>query len=207
MDKVALRSTLLQQRLTLSPTAWRIQSDRLCTHLQTCPLFQQARTILAYFSTQQEPDLSPLFIPTEQPSQLLPSISPPNPSQQTIRWGFPRCVGKTLTWYSWQPGEPLAPNRYGILEPLETAPVVPVTEVDLVLVPAIACDRQGYRLGYGGGFYDRLFSNPAWASKPTIGITFAAAYLAQLPIDTWDRPLSAVCTEEGWTVSHQAHTV
>ncbi len=141
MDKAVLRSTLLQQRLALSPAEWRSQSDRLCTHLQTCPLFQQAHTILAYFSTQQEPDLSPLVIPTDQPAQRLPSTPPPSPCHQTtIRWGFPRCVGKALTWHRWQPQEPLAPNRYGIPEPLETAPVVPVAEVDLVLVlrsPAI----------------------------------------------------------------------
>ncbi|NES71751.1 MAG: 5-formyltetrahydrofolate cyclo-ligase, partial [Okeania sp. SIO2D1] len=55
----------------------------------------------------------------------------------------------------------------------------------------------GYRLGYGSGFYDRMLSSEEWASKPTIGIVFEFGYLQQLPIDSWDRPLNAVCTENG----------
>jgi 5-formyltetrahydrofolate cyclo-ligase len=73
--------------------------------------------------------------------------------------------------------------------------------VDLILVPAIACDVQGYRLGYGGGFYDRLLSTPAWRAKPTIGIVFEFARLPQLPVDPWDRPLQGICTESGLFLS------
>lgn len=71
------------------------------------------------------------------------------------------------------------------------------SDVDLILVPAVACDRQGYRLGYGGGFYDRLFSTPAWAAKPKIGVIFDFAHLPELPIDSWDYPLTGVCTDQG----------
>ncbi|MHC5824929.1 MAG: 5-formyltetrahydrofolate cyclo-ligase, partial [Nostoc sp.] len=61
--------------------------------------------------------------------------------------------------------------------------------------PSVACDYQGYRLGYGGGYYDRLLSLPQWQTKPTIGIVFDFAYLSQIPIESWDKPLQAVCTE------------
>ncbi|MCS6813677.1 MAG: 5-formyltetrahydrofolate cyclo-ligase [Cyanobacteria bacterium] len=186
MDKAALRRTLLQQRQTLSIAEWRDRSDCICAHLQTIPLVRQAGTILAYFSSRQEPDLSPLVMATSQTN-----------IHTAKRWGFPRCVGRALQWHQWQPGDPLHTGAYGILEPLETAPQLSVVEVDLLLIPAIACDFRGYRLGYGGGFYDRLLSNPAWAAKPAIGITFAFAYLPQLPVDPWDRPLTAVCTDSG----------
>jgi 5-formyltetrahydrofolate cyclo-ligase len=83
------------------------------------------------------------------------------------------------------------------LEPLPTAPLINAEDVDLILVPSVACDRLGYRLGYGGGFYDRLLTNSAWSTKKTIGITFDFACLPRLPIDAWDRPLTAVCTEAG----------
>lgn len=88
-------------------------------------------------------------------------------------------------------------NRYGIPEPCHNMPKVEATEVSLILVPAIACDRRGYRLGYGGGFYDRLLGQPAWAQIPTVGIVFAEALLPQVPVAPWDRPLDMVCTDEG----------
>lgn len=69
--------------------------------------------------------------------------------------------------------------------------------VDLLLVPAVACDRRGYRLGYGGGFYDRLLSSPEWADKTAIAIVFDFAQLPSLPNDPWDQRLVGVCTESG----------
>lgn len=180
--KPELRRILLQQRRTLIPEVWRTCSDRLCENLQTAALFQEAKTILAYFSIRQEPDLTPLI---QQAGDRV--------------WGFPRCVGKSLVWHAWSTSSilPLQAGAYGISEPHPDSPTLEAAQVDLVLVPAVACDRQGYRLGYGGGFYDRLLSDPAWAAKPTIGIVFEFARLPQLPIDAWDQPLTAVCTEAG----------
>ncbi|HBB30312.1 MAG TPA: 5-formyltetrahydrofolate cyclo-ligase [Cyanobacteria bacterium UBA9273] len=161
---------------------WRSKSDRICSHLQSSPLFAQSKTILAYFSFRQEPDLSSLFTDTKHD------------------WGFPRCVGKSLIWHKYQAPEPTQKGAYGIVEPLPEAPLVEPNEVDLILVPAVACDVRGYRLGYGGGFYDRLLSSREWASKPTIGIVFEFAYLPELPIDSWDKPLQAVCTDKGLVI-------
>lgn len=106
-------------------------------------------------------------------------------------------MSKSLLWHSWKPGEPLQRGAYGIFEPHPDAPRLEPSEVDLILVPSVACDYRGYRLGYGGGFYDRMLSSPEWASKPTIGIVFEFAYLPQLPVDEWDKPLQGVCTETG----------
>ena len=180
-----MRRSLLKERQSLSPTEWREKSDRLVSHLRNCPALNQARTILAYFSFRQEPDLTPLF--TE-------SLEGFNPSSKS--WGFPRCVGESLSWHLWQPGENLVKGAYGILEPSEVATILDPEQVDLILVPAVGCDRLGYRLGYGGGFYDRMLSLPEWASKPTIGIVFDFAFVAELPVDVWDKPLHGVCTEK-----------
>ncbi|MCS6791950.1 MAG: 5-formyltetrahydrofolate cyclo-ligase [Oscillatoriaceae bacterium SKYG93] len=183
MQKKELRQALLKKRQSLLFEEWREKSDRLCTHLQSSPLFSQARTILAYFSFRQEPDLSPLFSNTRQ-------------------WGFSRCVGKSLSWHLWKIGDPLQMGTYGILEPHPNSPLLQPEEVDLILVPAVACDVRGYRLGYGGGFYDRLLSSPEWASKPTLGIVFEFACLPQLPLDPWDKPLHGVCTDMGIIMAH-----
>lgn len=182
MEKTELRRSLLQKRQSLPLEEWREKSDRLCDRLQSSPLFIEAETILAYFSFRQEPDLSRLFT-------------------KTCQWGFPRCVEKSLSWHLWKPGEPLQKENYGILEPHPDSPSLQPDEVDLILVPAVACDARGYRLGYGGGFYDRLLSSPEWASKPTLGIVFEFARLPQLPVDSWDKPLHGICTEMGLTMA------
>ncbi|MFN6571539.1 5-formyltetrahydrofolate cyclo-ligase [Dendronalium sp. ChiSLP03b] len=180
-NKAELRRTLLKARQSMSVREWREKSDRICSHLQTSVLFAQAKTILAYFSFRQEPDLSPLFANTK------------------YRWGFPRCVGKSLHWHIWEPNDNLQIGAYGITEPHANAPSIDPAEVDLVLVPSVACDYQGYRLGYGGGYYDRLLNSPEWFAKPTIGIVFDFAYLPQLPIEPWDKPLKTVFSETGLT--------
>ena len=180
VNKIELRRSLLEQRRSLTPEQWRAKSDRICHQLQSFPLYSQATTVLAYFSFRQEPDLSPLF---------------QNNNRQQ-RWGFPRCVGQSLMWHLWRPGEKLVRGKYGILEASATSPTVSAQEVDLILVPTVACDRQGYRLGYGGGFYDRLLTSAEWTNIPTIGIVFHFAYLSTLPVDYWDVKLNYICTEK-----------
>jgi 5-formyltetrahydrofolate cyclo-ligase len=176
-SKAELRRNLIKTRQSMSVGEWKEKSDRICTQLQSSTLFTQARTILAYFSFRQEPDLSPLFTNTKH------------------FWGFPRCVSQSLCWHIWTVADSLNINQYGISEPSSQAPIIHPQDVDLILVPSVACDYRGYRLGYGGGYYDHLLNSPEWSKKATIGIVFDFAYLPQLPTDSWDLPLQAVCTE------------
>jgi 5-formyltetrahydrofolate cyclo-ligase len=178
LSKVDLRRSLLQTRLALSSDDWQGKSANICHHLLSSTLFTKAKTILGYFSFRQEPDLSSLF--------SLPK-----------RWGFPRCVEDALSWHYWTCRDELETNRYRIPEPTIDASRVNLADVDLVLVPAVGCDRSGYRLGYGGGYYDRLFRFAEWQNIPKLGIVFDFAYLPALPIDLWDIPLTGVCTETG----------
>jgi 5-formyltetrahydrofolate cyclo-ligase len=184
LDKKVLRQDLLQQRQALSVRDWTEKSKTICKHIARSQWFQNAETILVYLSVRQEPDLSTLW----------------TRDAASKHWGLPRCVGKTLAWHQYNPCVPeqLQPGAYGILEPLPTLPVIEPDAVDLILVPAVACDRRGCRLGYGGGFYDRLLAQPEWANKPTIGIVFEFAYLEHLDADSWDRPMRSVCTEKGF---------
>ena len=178
-EKAQLRQYFLNQRQQLLPQQWQQQSQQLCDQLSQWDLFRQAETVCAYFSHRQEVDLSGLF--------ALPKI-----------WGFPRCVQKQLIWSTWQPNDPLMPDQYGILTPVSTAPLLEPNQVDLILVPTLAGDRRGYRLGYGGGYYDRLFAQPDWQAVPKVGIVFATAIIDQLPVDAWDLPLSGFCSEQGY---------
>ena len=182
LEKNKLRRQLLAQRQSMAVEQWRLFSQTLCQQLLSCSQWQQAHTVLAYMTFRQEPDLSWLF------SQ-----------DSSHQWGLPRCVGQNLVWHRCHPLEPnmLQAGKYGILEPYPDLPQLQATEVDLILVPALACDRNGYRLGYGGGYYDRLLASADWSSIPTIGIVFDQAELDQLPTEPWDQPLQFICTEKG----------
>lgn len=183
LDKKQLRRHLLKQRQEMDVIEWKQKSDRITTHLQTSRLFQQAKTILAFFSFRQEPDLSALFSNSEK------------------RWGFPRCVDNSLMWHFWQPEDSLNIGSYGIYEPHPHAEVINIKEVDLLLIPCVGCDLQRYRLGYGGGYYDRFLSSTLWQEQRRetviMGIVFDFAYLPQLPRDHWDQPLHGVVCENG----------
>jgi 5-formyltetrahydrofolate cyclo-ligase len=189
-SKPQLRDRFLRQRRSIAIDLWQNQSELLCDRLTQCPQFIAARTILAYQSCRQEPSLDYLFARADK------------------QWGLPRCVidraspaenCKKLVWHRWQTSETLATGSYGIREPDPAAPLLLPGDIDLILVPAVAIDRQGYRLGYGGGYYDRLRADPVWRKIPTIGIVFDFAYIDRLPIEPWDLPLDAVCTELGVT--------
>ena len=105
---------------------------------------------------------------------------------------------RTMDFVVWDPHDPdagLLPNRFGIDEP-EGAPV-PVTELDVVLVPCVAVDPTGTRVGFGAGYYDRaLAPGVATTRRPTlIGVAFATQQLASIARETWDVPLDVVVTD------------
>lgn len=179
-QKEIQRRALLKARQKMPPRISQQKSASICQHLQNWDVFARSRLVLAYCSFRGEPDLG----------QLL---------QQQRSWGLPRCEGQDLKWHRWFPTctWALRPGTYGIVEPDPASPLVDPDRVGLILVPCLACDVNGYRLGYGGGFYDRMLSEATWANKITIGIVYEYARLPQVPRETWDIPLSGICTESG----------
>lgn len=108
---------------------------------------------------------------------------------------YPRVAGKglPLEFHRVPDGEVLAPGAFGIHEPLGTWPRA---TPDMLLVPLLAFDALGHRLGYGGGFYDRTI---ALLKVPAIGIAFAGQEMDRLPHQAHDVQLNAVLTERGLT--------
>jgi 5-formyltetrahydrofolate cyclo-ligase len=104
-------------------------------------------------------------------------------------------AGQALEFRVWRPGEPLEPGAWGILAPLGGAAVV---RPDVLLVPLLAFDAQGYRLGYGGGFYDRSLAALRRDGRVTaVGVAFAAQEVGALPRAPHDEPLDWILTESG----------
>jgi 5-formyltetrahydrofolate cyclo-ligase len=110
---------------------------------------------------------------------------------------LPVMVGKArpLVFRQWREGEALAEVQWGIREPLDTAPVI---VPDVVLVPLLAFDARGYRLGYGGGFYDRSIADIR-TRKPivTIGLAYDELQVDAVPHSQYDEPLDWVLTPSG----------
>jgi 5-formyltetrahydrofolate cyclo-ligase len=101
--------------------------------------------------------------------------------------------GKPLIMRSWQWGEPLVPGVWGIREPPPTAPEL---QPDILLVPLLAFDRRGHRIGYGAGYYDLTIAQLR-AKKPiaAVGIAFAAQEVEIVPRTAFDAQLDLVLTE------------
>lgn len=102
--------------------------------------------------------------------------------------------GQPLRFREWTPGAAMVAGAFGALIPAEGAWVDP----DVLVVPLLAFDRRGYRLGYGGGFYDRTLELLR-ASRPrlALGFAFAAQELPEVPVEPTDQRLDAILTEQG----------
>ena len=108
----------------------------------------------------------------------------------------PVIVGKAqaLRFREWTPGCALVPGEFGALVPAEGAWIEP----EVLIVPLLAFDARGYRLGYGGGFYDRTLEGlRSRRTTIAIGFAFAAQQVAEVPIDVTDQRLDRVVTETG----------
>ncbi|ODV27755.1 MAG: 5-formyltetrahydrofolate cyclo-ligase [Rhodanobacter sp. SCN 68-63] len=106
---------------------------------------------------------------------------------------------RQLRFAPWSAGEPVEPNRHGIPEPVQVrAPLAPF-QLDLVLVPLLAFDRRGQRLGYGGGYYDRSFAFLNEQARPTepllVGIAYDFQEVDSIEPARWDVPLDFVATD------------
>ena len=109
----------------------------------------------------------------------------------------PRDPSARLVYRPWRAGDPLEPDGCGIQAPLAGAGELPAEALGLLLVPALACDASGIRLGYGGGWYDRLRAEPAWAQVPAVAVLPRGCRVERLPRDPWDVPLQGWLDEDG----------
>jgi len=110
--------------------------------------------------------------------------------------GVPVIIGRglPLRFREWTPGCAMSPGEFGALIPAEGAWIEP----EVLIVPLLAFDARGYRLGYGGGFYDRtLQALRATGPRLAIGFAFAGQEVAEVPIDATDQRLEMVVTEAG----------
>jgi 5-formyltetrahydrofolate cyclo-ligase len=165
-------------------------------HCELPALIPPGRRLGLWWPIGAEPDLRPLAVELQRrrPDALaLPVVEPWPPGGSQLQ----------LHYRPWIPGAPLRPDACGIPAPAPAAGAAPPLrpeQLALLLVPALAIDRSGIRLGSGGGWYDRLRADPAWRALPALAVLPAACVsAAALPRDPWDVPF------DGWLDEHGLH--
>lgn len=154
-------------------------SRSVCEHLAAWDVFQRAETVLTYMPMKSEVDLRPLLGQFPQKRWLLPRVVP----EENHRMDF----------HPYDPAR-LVIHKFGMAEPAADLPIVPAEEIELVLVPGLAYDRQGWRLGYGGGYYDRFLAR---FNGNSVGVTYQLLLLESLPHSGYDVPVGWIVTEQG----------
>jgi 5-formyltetrahydrofolate cyclo-ligase len=194
IDKPALRKEMRQRRRQLDPLQQRRASSALANRLSRQAFFQRATHIAAYLANDGEIDPLPLLYSAQRQGKHL---------------YLPILVGKALTFVRFRPGvTPLRINRLGILEPVaQSSERIDPSGLDLVLLPLVAFDGRGGRLGMGGGFYDRTFARPNSRRRRSlpllIGLAHACQQTTTLPIDPWDIPVDGIATDLALTIHHR----
>ena len=161
------------------------------------PAWKNATLICGYMSIRSEIDTAPIWerAAAEGKDYALPVTLTSAREGQMI---FRRMAGYTP--------EELVPARFGVLEPDETRPVLTAEDFAhaLILVPGLAFDQEGYRLGYGGGYYDRFLARLQAERVPftTIGLVFSDCRTDALPREAHDFPVDIILDERRTTVTH-----
>ncbi|TDL34543.1 5-formyltetrahydrofolate cyclo-ligase [Jeotgalibacillus sp. S-D1] len=108
----------------------------------------------------------------------------------------PRCIhqGKKLDFYSISSFEEVEPSYFGLLEPLQSLQKTSPDAIDLLIVPGLAYNSSGFRLGYGGGYYDRYLAN--YYKRKTISLCFKEQIVEHIPVDGHDQPVGMLIGEE-----------
>ncbi len=191
MNKKTQRQELIEQRLNMPD---RIERADLLQRVMRIWLVGRPDTIIgAYWPIKGEFDPLPALHRWKEDGELLDE-----PQRRRIGLPVVNREKNTLHFHVWYPGCPMEEDAYNIPKPKDTEIIVPT----LLIVPCVGYGAGGYRLGYGGGFYDRTLA--ALQPKPfTLGLGFAQGFLPDLEPEPHDVPLDAVLNENGvvWPVS------
>jgi len=183
-----LRHTLRRRRRAVTPAERRRCAQRLARLATANAVFSRSRNIAIYLSNDGELDPAPLAERLRHMGKAL---------------FLPALRGSRLWFLPYEARTPMTMNRFGIPEPrLSPRRRCPTRALDVVLVPLVAFDEAGNRLGMGAGYYDQTFAShrySCWRRPTLIGVGYDFQRVADLPHQSWDVPLRGVATESGLT--------
>jgi len=173
-QKRAMRDRAIAARAGCDPTTSGLA---LTGHVLRDAAPPGGAVVAGFWPMAAEIDIRPLLIALHHRGH--PIVLPVTPKR-----------GNPLTFRLWRPGDPLETERSGTVRPIGDLAVP-----DFLLVPLLAFDRTGARLGYGAGYYDRTLAG--LPGRVTLGCAFAAQEVDSVPVGPYDRRLNAVASERG----------
>lgn len=186
-EKDRLRKAMLEKRMALPQEQVCEASLAITERVRKLTEWKNAYSVLLYWPIKNEVDTRPLLTDlwSRGAIALLPRCRPEQP-------GFMDLCACTSE-------DDLLEGAHNIMEPAPCCstredsgePFVP----DLVLVPGIAFDAHGYRLGFGGGYYDRLMARPEMDDTVTLGLCYEFQRIESFPMNDWDEPVQGLCSE------------
>jgi len=181
-SKILLRQQVRAELAKLAADQRRLDSTKLCDLLQQQDVWQRAASVLLFVPLQSEPDIAPLLEASWAAGKTaaLPRFDPAAREY---------CAGVVCR------RDDLEPGSFGIVEPHPGCPVLPLNQLDFILVPGLAFDLTGRRLGRGKGFYDRLL---AQVRGHKCGVCFDAQVVSAVPEELHDVRLNSILTPTRW---------
>lgn len=180
LEKKELRRRVREELSVLSRSELIRSDDALFARFLALPQVEEAKTIFAFWGIPgKEPDTSRLIGELVRRGKTV---------------GLPRMLpGHRMEVRRFDPDRPLVKASFGISEPGEDCPLLDREDIDLVLVPAVCYDGCGYRLGFGGGYYDRWLEG---FSGVKVGLCRGAVLREAVPIEAHDARVDLLLTEE-----------
>ena len=180
MDKTALRREIRAKKRAMTDAEIEKTSALLAEKLRAHPAYRAAKSLYAYLSYNQEVRTGPILAMAwaDGKAVAVPKVT---------------ADGKAMEFLWLRPGDAVAPGYCSIPEPVADGPLAD-DETALVLLPGLAFDPQGRRLGYGGGFYDAYLA--AHPGHPTVALCYGFQLFDHLDTDDHDIPADAVLAQE-----------
>jgi len=180
MSTASLRAELRALRRALPAASQHRNASAVAARLTAADWLQRSRCVAFYSASDGELDPQPLLADCLRRGTtcLLPVVG----------------AAHTLQWARYSADSVLTANRYGILEPAEPRHCQPLASCDVVVVPLVGFDRNGQRIGMGGGYYDRALATLS-AATTTVGLAHSNQEIAKITPQTWDIPLHYIATE------------
>jgi len=175
LEKHTLRRRALERRSALAPEERERLSRLIREKLERLEEYGKAKTVAFFYPVKGEPDLLPLLKKALKEKRVL----------------LPKVEGEEIKLYRVGRLEELKRGAFGIPEP-EGGEEVPPEEVELFLVPGLLFDGEGYRLGFGRGYYDRLLGRSGGLK---VGVAYEFQVVDRLPRERWDAPVDLLVTE------------